>query len=113
VPPAAPLRYERLRDHRQVERIKAICGRHGVPIEARRCISRSPVRIAAIIPGASRPERIAEDYAALSDHPDDFWHEMRAQRLVSPDARCQSTARNPPRRKQPRVPEINLIRYGN
>jgi D-threo-aldose 1-dehydrogenase len=38
---------------------------------------------AAVIPGASMPERIAEDYAALNTKiPDDFWHEMRpAQRL--------------------------------
>ena len=42
---------------------------------------------AAIIPGASRPERIAEDHAALmATIPDDFWREMRQQALVAPDA---------------------------
>jgi hypothetical protein len=42
---------------------------------------------AAIIPGASRPERIEEDYAALNATvPDDFWVEMRAERLIAPNA---------------------------
>jgi D-threo-aldose 1-dehydrogenase len=41
--------------------------------------------VAAVIPGASRPERIAEDVAALKVKiPDDFWREMREQKLVSP-----------------------------
>jgi D-threo-aldose 1-dehydrogenase len=42
---------------------------------------------AAVIPGASQPERIAEDYAALNTTiPDDFWHEMRDQHLVAANA---------------------------
>jgi D-threo-aldose 1-dehydrogenase len=42
---------------------------------------------AAVIPGASRPERIAEDYAALNATiPADFWREMREQRLVAANA---------------------------
>jgi len=41
----------------------------------------------AVIPGASRPARIAEDHAALAARiPDKFWREMRSQGLVSPDA---------------------------
>ena len=69
----------------KVERIKSICGRHGVPIKAAALhFSLAHPASAAIIPGASRPERIAEDYAALKTTiPDDFWHEMRAQHLVS------------------------------
>jgi aryl-alcohol dehydrogenase-like predicted oxidoreductase len=43
--------------------------------------------VAAVIPGASRPERIAEDHAALkASIPDDFWHELRNQGLVVPTA---------------------------
>jgi len=43
--------------------------------------------VVSVIPGASRPERIAEDHAALSTVvPDDVWREMRDQHLVSPDA---------------------------
>jgi hypothetical protein len=35
----------------------------------------------------SRPERIAEDRAALTAAvPDDFWREMREQRLIAADA---------------------------
>lgn len=40
--------------------------------------------VAAVIPGASRPERIAEDLAAASAViAADFWHELREQRLVA------------------------------
>jgi D-threo-aldose 1-dehydrogenase len=39
---------------------------------------------AAIIPGASKPGRIAEDHAALTaEVPDDFWRALREQCLVS------------------------------
>jgi D-threo-aldose 1-dehydrogenase len=42
---------------------------------------------AAIIPGASKPQRSAEDHAALKETiPDDFWHEMRKQGLVAANA---------------------------
>jgi D-threo-aldose 1-dehydrogenase len=42
---------------------------------------------AAVIPGASKPERIPEDYAALNTTiPDDFWHELRDQHLVAANA---------------------------
>jgi D-threo-aldose 1-dehydrogenase len=42
---------------------------------------------AAVIPGASRPERIAEDHAALKAViPADFWREMRKQELVAANA---------------------------
>ncbi|WP_458315740.1 aldo/keto reductase [Mycolicibacterium brisbanense] len=72
----------------RVERIKDVAARHGVPIKAAAlqfCLAH-PAAV-AVIPGASRPTRIAEDHAALkATIPDEFWHEMRAQRLVSPDA---------------------------
>jgi hypothetical protein len=42
---------------------------------------------AAVISGASKPERIPEDYAALHTKiPDDFWHELRDQHLVAANA---------------------------
>ncbi|AYZ65247.1 aldo/keto reductase [Burkholderia multivorans] len=72
----------------KVERIKAIAERHGVPVKAAALqfvLAHSAT--AAVIPGASRPERIAEDQAALkADIPADFWHEMREQGLVAGDA---------------------------
>jgi D-threo-aldose 1-dehydrogenase len=40
-----------------------------------------------VIPGASKPERIKEDHAALKAKiPNDFWRELRAEGLVAPDA---------------------------
>jgi D-threo-aldose 1-dehydrogenase len=40
--------------------------------------------VGAVIPGASKPERIAEDHAALHTLiPAGFWDEMREQKLVS------------------------------
>ena len=43
--------------------------------------------VASVIPGASKPERIAEDQAALNELiPAAFWHEMREQKLVAENA---------------------------
>ena len=72
----------------KVERIKAIAARHGVPIKAAALhfVLAHPA-VVSVIPGASRPERIAEDYAALNTIvPEAFWREMRDQHLVSPAA---------------------------
>ena len=72
----------------KVEKIKAICQRYHVPIKATALqFSRTHPAVAAVIPGASRPERIAEDHAALKTIiPDEFWHELRKQGLVDPTA---------------------------
>ena len=72
----------------KVARIKAIAQHYQVPLKAAALqFSLAHPASAAIIPGASRPERIAEDHAALkATIPDDFWREMRAQRLVAADA---------------------------
>jgi D-threo-aldose 1-dehydrogenase len=72
----------------KVERIKAVAQRHHVLIKAAalQFVLAHPAT-AAVIPGASRPERIAEDHAALSAAiPDDFWREMREQGLVAAGA---------------------------
>ena len=75
-------------DQRQVARITDIAQRHNVPIKAAALqFSLAHPATAAVIPGASKPERIAEDYAALNTTiPDDFWHEMRDQHLVADNA---------------------------
>ena len=72
----------------KVERIKAIAQRYKVPVKAAALqFSLAHPAVAAVIPGASRPERIAEDHAALrAPIPDDFWHELRRQGLVAPTA---------------------------
>jgi len=72
----------------KVERIKAIAQKHGISIKSAALqFSLAHPAVAAAIPGASRPERIAEDSAALSEKiPAAFWQEMREQKLVAADA---------------------------
>jgi D-threo-aldose 1-dehydrogenase len=72
----------------KVARIKAIADRHHVSMKAaglKFALANSAV--AAVIPGASQPSRIAEDRAALAEVvPVDFWRELREARLVHPAA---------------------------
>src|SRR5262249_28702181 len=72
----------------KVERIKALAERYKVPIKAAALqFSLAHPASAAVIPGASKPERIKEDHAALKAAiPDDFWREIRNQGLVAPNA---------------------------
>jgi D-threo-aldose 1-dehydrogenase len=72
----------------KVERIRSTAQRYNVPIKAAALqFSLAHPAVAAVIPGASRPERIVEDHAALNAViPDDFWHELRQQSLVAPNA---------------------------
>lgn len=72
----------------KVERIKTVAQRHKVSIKAAALqFALANSAVAAVIPGASRPERIAEDAAALKEAiPADFWHDLRAQHLVAASA---------------------------
>jgi D-threo-aldose 1-dehydrogenase len=72
----------------KVERIKAIAARHGVSVKAAALqFSLANPAVAAVIPGASRPERLAEDLAALNSViPAAFWYDMRAEQLVAANA---------------------------
>jgi D-threo-aldose 1-dehydrogenase len=69
-------------------RIKAVADRYEVPIKAAALqFSLAHPASAAIIPGASKPSRIAEDHAAVkATIPDDFWLEMRKEGLVAAQA---------------------------
>ena len=80
--PASPEILER------VARIKAIADRHGVSMKAAGLqFSLANPAVAAVIPGASRPGRIAEDSAALAEVvPAEFWHDLRGAGLVDPAA---------------------------
>ena len=72
----------------RVERMKALAEKHGVPIKAAavQFVLANPA-VGAVIPGASKPSRIAEDHAALKAViPDAFWRDLRDQGLV--DARA-------------------------
>lgn len=72
----------------KVQAIKAIADRHGVDMKAAGLqFALAHPAVAAVIPGASRPARIAEDRAALeADVPADFWRELRQAGLVHPQA---------------------------
>ncbi|MEH7513775.1 aldo/keto reductase [Gottfriedia acidiceleris] len=72
----------------KVEKIKGIANRHGISVKAAALqFSLANPAVATVIPGASKPERITEDQAALNEViPATFWHEMREQKLVSENA---------------------------
>ncbi|HEX8613418.1 MAG TPA: aldo/keto reductase [Telluria sp.] len=69
----------------KVERIKAIAQRHRVSMKAAALqFSLANPAVAAVIPGASRPERIAEDVQALDAViPAAFWEDIRRDKLVA------------------------------
>ncbi|EJR68526.1 hypothetical protein IIO_00054 [Bacillus cereus VD115] len=72
----------------KVNKIKNLTDRHGISIKAAALqFSLANPAVAAVIPGASKPERIAEDQAALKTViPAAFWEEMREQKLVAANA---------------------------
>ncbi|SFB46782.1 D-threo-aldose 1-dehydrogenase [Rhizobium sp. NFR07] len=72
----------------RIARIKAIADRHGVSMKAAGLqFSLANPAVAAVIPGASQPSRIAEDSAALKEVvPADFWQELKSAGLVNPEA---------------------------
>jgi D-threo-aldose 1-dehydrogenase len=72
----------------KVAAIKAIADAHGISMKAAGLqFALANPAVAAVIPGASRPSRIAEDRAALAEHvPADFWRALRTAGLVNPAA---------------------------
>lgn len=72
----------------RVARLRALCAQHGVDIRAAALqFSLAHPAVAAVIPGASRPGRIAENLAlAKATIPGSFWQALREQGLVSPHA---------------------------
>ncbi|MER5946781.1 aldo/keto reductase [Streptomyces sp. NPDC001904] len=72
----------------RVGKLKALTEKHGVSIKAAALqFSLAHPASAAVVPGATRPGRIAEDTAALNETvPAAFWTDLRAAGLVSPVA---------------------------
>lgn len=72
----------------KVARIKAIAERYGISMKAAGLqFSLAHPAVSAVIPGASKPERIAEDSAALGETvPAEFWRDLRDAGLVNPMA---------------------------
>ena len=72
----------------KVKRIKSIADRYKISMKAAglQFVLANPA-VAAVIPGASKPSRIAEDSAALAEVvPSDFWQELRKEHLVNASA---------------------------
>ncbi|MCX4650129.1 MULTISPECIES: aldo/keto reductase [unclassified Streptomyces] len=72
----------------KVERIKALAAGHGVSIKAAALqFALAHPATAAVVPGATRPSRIAEDVAALKENvPAAFWTALRDEQLIAADA---------------------------
>ncbi|MGW2715149.1 aldo/keto reductase, partial [Streptomyces sp. NPDC001356] len=72
----------------KVERIKELAARHGVGIKAAALqFSLAHPATAAVIPGATRPSRVAEDVAALNETvPAAFWSALREEGLIAGNA---------------------------
>lgn len=72
----------------RVQAIKAVADRHGVTMKAAGLqFALAHPAVAAVIPGASRPDRLAEDRAALdATVPAEFWRALREAALVHPEA---------------------------
>ncbi|MFD7185118.1 aldo/keto reductase [Streptomyces sp. NPDC059904] len=72
----------------RVGKLKALAEKHAISIKAAALQFSLAHPVAdAVIPGATRPSRIAEDIAALDENiPAAFWHDLRAANLVSPAA---------------------------
>lgn len=72
----------------KVARIKALADRHVISMKAAGLqFALANPAVAAVIPGASQPGRIAEDRAALEEIvPAGFWRDLRAAGLVHPAA---------------------------
>ena len=74
--------------HEQVARIQAVAAQFNVDVKAAALqFALANPAVAAVIPGSSRPGRMAEDLAALKTTiPAAFWEEMRRQDLVAENA---------------------------
>ncbi|MFE7411136.1 aldo/keto reductase [Streptomyces laurentii] len=72
----------------KVNRLKELTAKHGISIKAAALqFSLAHPVSAAVVPGATKPSRIAEDIAALDEKiPAAFWHDLRTAGLVSPAA---------------------------
>ncbi len=72
----------------RVARIKAFADRYGIGMKAAGLhFSLANPAVAAVIPGASRPERIAEDRTAIQETvPAPFWRDLRENGLIDPAA---------------------------
>lgn len=78
----------------RIARLTAIAQRHDVSLKAAALqFSTAHPAVAAVIPGSSRPERVAEDIAAMKAQiPGAFWDELLENKLISAQAPLPSAA---------------------
>ncbi len=72
----------------KVRGIEAVCAAHGValPAAALQFVLAHPI-VVSVIPGAARGREVTENLAALAAPiPAGFWADLKAQRLIDPDA---------------------------
>jgi D-threo-aldose 1-dehydrogenase len=69
----------------RVKTIGALCDKHGVPVKAAALqFSLAHPAVAAVVPGSSKPERVAEDVAAMNaEVPEAFWRDLRDSGTVA------------------------------
>ncbi|TVP82627.1 MAG: aldo/keto reductase [Alkalicoccus sp.] len=72
----------------RVDKMKRIAENHQVNLNAAAIqFSTAHPAVAAVIPGATRPQRIQDNLTALNEKiPTDFWKELRSEQLVSSQA---------------------------
>ena len=72
----------------RIDQLTAIARRYDVSLKAAALqFSTAHPAVAAVIPGSSRPERVAEDIAAMKAQiPGAFWDELLENKLISPQA---------------------------
>lgn len=72
----------------KARRIAAVCARHGIPLAA--AALQFPLhhpQVASVIPGAFRPEQVAENLAHMRrEIPADLWAELKQEGLLRRDA---------------------------
>ena len=72
----------------KVQKMQALCNQHGIALNA--AALQFPLAhpaVAAVIPGANSPAQVQSNVAAFNtDIPPQFWHDLRAQDLLHPDA---------------------------
>jgi len=78
----------------KVGRMTDLATKHGIGIKSAALqFSLAHPAIAAVIPGATRPSRIAEDMVGLNEQiPAAFWHDLRAEGLISAEAPVPAAA---------------------
>lgn len=77
------------------ERLRTVAARHGVDLRtAALQFSAAPDVTVSLVVGCANPEQVLADYTSLSVKiPDEFWSDLRSERLIASDAPVPSERR--------------------